>query len=142
MIQIGHNLFSGRCEKRTNHSVSTNVRHARHPSQPSATQQPHEHRFRLVIGGMTNGNPVCPYLVSQLRHEVIARGARRGLNRRVLSSLDQQGSMNDELQLSFSTILADKRFVTVGLRSSQPIITMGNRQREPPRPSQTMEERQ
>ena len=50
--------------------------------------------------------------------------------------------MDDKREISFPAEAADKRFVTVGLRSPQPIVTMDHRQRETPGPGEAMEERQ
>jgi hypothetical protein len=50
--------------------------------------------------------------------------------------------MDDKRELSFPAEAADKRFVTVGFRSPQPVVTMDHRQRETPGPGQAMEERQ
>jgi hypothetical protein len=50
--------------------------------------------------------------------------------------------MDDKRQMSVQAKGFDKKFVTVGLRSSQPVVTMDCGQREPPGGGQAMEERQ
>src|SRR4029077_7395154 len=123
-IQVCRHLLAGGCEKRTNNPVFTDVRHSRQPRHTRPTQHPHEYRFRLVIGGMTDRNAISPYLVSQFLHKVIPRAARRGLKRWARLSFGQHGSMDDKRQVPFPTEGGDKRFVTAGLRSAQPIVTM------------------
>src|SRR5262249_19054251 len=78
-IQVCDYLLAGGGKKRTNNPVFTSVRHPPQPSDTCPPQQPHEHRFRLVIGGMTNRNAVSPYLMGELLHEGIARVTRRCL---------------------------------------------------------------
>ena len=101
--------------------------------RPRASQQPHQHGFRLIVGGVRGGHAVQPALVNQGEEETVAQIARHGFQ--IAAALPRHPPhirlAPQIFNLEGCGKPAHQSFVTVGLRPAQAMIKVYRRERQP-----------
>ena len=125
LAQVSAQVLAAQIERRPDH-WSTDRMNPSQPGQPRASQQMHQHSFRLIVGGVGNGHAVHQAFAHNTGKEGVAQPA--GLIFQIAAfffgrSADV-GVLDRESQPEPRRQVAHKGLVAVGLRPTQLMVKM------------------